>query len=311
MLFTRDGLEMASHETVAKLHSSLIPSSRTVDLTCGIGADLTAFCRKGVSFGFDVNTEHVAYANHNLRVHGLRGRALILDSTTFDAKESDSLYFDPQRREGGRRTLNPYDFSPNVQEMVKRSTRSRTLLMKLSPMLQDDFLQSFGGKVWFVSHQRQCCESLIYLSCEEIYNADGAIMAESGEFIPSQPLESWVENPLAFVSEADPAAIRGHCLGNFSMAGLGSSNGYLTSNNLLESPWLRNYKVLWNGNWRADKVFGAMGDNNCRISAVKCRGVDVDVVKIAKDFKGTSGTPTVLILYPVAKVIKAIIALAL
>ena len=309
MLFTRDGLEMASHETVARLHATILEGSRALDLTCGIGADLIAFSRNQTSIGFDTNAEHVEYANHNLKVHGVRGRAINVDCTTVHPNsKKDVVFADPQRRSAGRRTLDPSEFQPNLGSILKQVERCRAGLIKLSPMLKDEFLDTLGGSVWFVSHQNQCCEALVF--CNELSErgGGGAILAESQEFLESLPLYHSISDPLTYVFEANPAAIRGHCLGQFDLPGLGDSNGYLTSNNEISSPWLRQFEVIWHGHWRVDKVKEALEEANAKVTAVKCRGVDVDVIKVAKQVRTEGKRTSVLILYPIGKSIRAMVA---
>lgn len=309
MLFTRDGLEMATHETVARLHASLFASPSVVDLTAGIGADLIALSSQRRAIGLDLNPEHVQYARHNLAIHGLKGKCFVNDSTAIAPRATNRGYFvDPQRRSHGKRTLDPEQFSPNIATILQVFDKSAELAMKLSPMLTDTFLQSLGGKVWFVSHQRQCCEALVLLGDLEGYGSGGAIHAESRKFLAAADLDEIVEDPLAFVHETDSAAIRAHCLGAFSFPGLGDSNGYLTSDQPSDSVWLRSYRVLWHGPWRPDKVKLALSELAVHVSAVKTRGVEADVVKVGKELSGQSGPACVVILYPCGRAVRAVIA---
>jgi len=323
MLFTRDGLEMASHETVAALHAFIFDARCRVDLTCGIGSDLIAFAARAdssrgdspkvpVPVGLDIDPEHVACANHNLRVHGFKGRAICFDSSRFfDRGRRLEIFFDPQRRTHGRRTLDPSQFTPDVRTVLGNIDSATEIMIKLSPMLPDSFLNSLGGRVCFVSHQRQCCEALVLQKCLMNWGDVGAFHAESMQLLYRSPLAEILPAPLDFVHEADPAAIRGHCLGTFNIPGLGDSNGYLTSNHIIESLWLRSYKVLWSGAWRLDKVKVAAANLSAKVVAVKCRGVDVDVVKVGKELKADHGDPVILILFPVGMTVRAVLAEAM
>ena len=81
MFFTREGLEMATHEKIAEWHASFFPAEvEVVDLSCGIGADLIALARRGKAMGVDIDEEHVDYARWNLEVHDLEGKVTEGDS---------------------------------------------------------------------------------------------------------------------------------------------------------------------------------------------------------------------------------------
>lgn len=309
MLFTRDGLEMASHETVAQLHASLFTSPSVVDLTTGIGSDLIALAGLRRAVGLDLDPEHVRYARHNLRVHGRTGKCFMKDCTTIAPIRKDRGYFvDPQRRTQGKRTLDPEQFSPNITTILQVLGNSNEVAMKLSPMLSDSFLNSLGGRVWFVSHQRQCCEALVLLGGLERLGIGGAIHAETRTFLPIADQQEILDEPLTYVHEADPAAIRAHCLGSFTAPGLGDSNGYLTSDEPSDSLWLRSYRILWSGPWRVDKAKQALANLGVQVTAVKTRGVEIDVTKVAKELGNHSGPPCVVMLYQSQRAIRAAIS---
>lgn len=317
MLFTRNGLEMASHEVVAMFHAFLFERKRIWDLTCGIGSDLIAFARAADEFmdvpppiGLDTEGEHVLCAQHNLKVHGLRGRAILYDSTRFGDRAKDAgVFFDPQRRTHSGRTLNPGDFSPDIPTVLRHVGNAAEIAIKLSPMLSDEYLASLGGRTWFVSHNRQCCEALVLKNGLENFGRGGACHAETKEFLDTVALSECLDDPLAYVHEADPAAVRGHCLGAFKMPGLGDSNGYLTSTEPgKESVWFRSYRVHWSGPWRIDPVRKVAAQLNLKVEAVKCRGVDADVQAIKKALGPGGVLPAVLILYPVGRKRVAILA---
>ena len=163
MLFDRDGLEMASHETVAAYHASRYPEGvRVADLTSGIGADLVALARRGEAVGFELDEVRAAYARHNLEILGLSADILVIDSLVADW-DFQYAYADPARRVGSSRTLNPADFSPDPVLLAERFRGLRRGAMKLSPMLRDDFLLQFGGELEFVSFRGECREALVWL----------------------------------------------------------------------------------------------------------------------------------------------------
>ena len=319
MLFTRPGLEMATHEEVARYHASLFPSGSIVsDLTCGIGADLIAFAAKGPAQGSDLDPVHAAYAHHNLSVHKLGGKVSVHDALEYSG--SECVFLDPGRRmsqfpsSGGvadrpgwskqtshslARIRNLHDYLPDPTLLIQAFRKSESLVIKLSPMLADEVLSEFaeavGGGIEFVSHQGECKEALVRsgiagFGCVKV--GPEPITARRNEHLLTQPL------PDTFIYEADPAAIRAHALAEFGATGLGDSNGYLTSDRLINSPWLTGFLVLQQGVWHAKHVKAELRAKNLSVRIVKLRGVPLDPPTILKLLK-CEGEPVTLILYPV------------
>mgnify|MGYP002623886055 CR=1 FL=1 len=313
MLFTRTGLEMASHEEVAAWHASLFPRGELViDGTCGLGSDLVALAHRGPAIGLDLEESHTRYAKHNLKEHGLSAKVLCTGCLEWIRTNSPEYVFaDPARRSGRKRTLNPSEFEPNLDELVALLTRCKLAVLKLSPMLSDVFLESLGGKLIFVSHRGECKEAVV------VFGSDSgrfAYQIEAGGYLPAFPAPASIDEPLAYLYEADPAAIRAHALGEFGLSELGSSNGYLTGEERLDLPWIKRYEVVWHGSWRPKSLKQELDSRTLRVDAVKTRGVNLEpraVQKSLEDKKGLkqkkSRDACVVALYPVGKSIRAVI----
>ncbi len=310
MLFDRDGLEMASHEAVARAaHLVGEPGEPVGDLTAGIGADLIALAGRGPAIGFEIDPERAELALHNLAVHGLTGEVKAEDCLAAEWR-FEAAFADPARRAGGRRTLDPGQFSPRLDALVDRMAGLREGLVKLSPMLDDGFLESLGPDRTFVSHAGECKEALVAAGRERRRRGVWALHVESGAWLEGggTPPES-VEVPGEWVSEADPAGIRAHALGRLGLLGLGDSNGYLTGPGPLEGPWARGqFLVRWAGPWRVGPVKAALRGLGGRVTAVKSRGLDIDVRRVARDVAAEGGQELVLLLYPFGRAARAVLA---
>lgn len=299
MQFTRAGLEMATHSRIAAYHASLFPvGAEVLDATCGIGSDLVALAARGPVIGVDLEREHLDCARFNLAVFGFAGKVARGDALEVLAKGWDYVYCDPGRRDDSQRVINPEDYLPPVWDVVDSIQGCKKAVMKLSPMLRDEFLQSLGGDIEFVSYGRECREALM------IFPGGGRVLAvhiESGERAAASPLPRTEEEPSGYLFEADPALIRAHALGIFGMAGVGDSNGYLTGDKWVESPWLRGYEVLWCGPWRIRMVKEALLEGNWRVDAVKKRGVQIEPTTVIRQVELGGGRPVQLVLYPVGQ----------
>ncbi len=302
MLFTRTGLEMSTHERTAAFHASLFGDSPVADLTCGIGADLIALAKRGPTKGFDLDPIHVAYAQHNLKVHGLEAEVSVADASTYEG--THCLMIDPARRSGRVRTLDPDQFSPTLTSAFEIASRAPSAVIKLSPMLPDELLEQPNSKLIFVSHKGECCEALIVFGQE----GRGAVHVESGEFLESEPVDQTVDEPENYIYAADPAAIRAGCLGSFEAESLGDSNGYLTSPDLIQSPWLAPFELTWSGKWHEKQIQEVIRTEGLKLEAVKTRGVQIDPAKVMKTLKPGGSEQAVLLLYCIGKSIRAIVA---
>lgn len=305
MLFTRGALEMATNERVAAWRASRFPARALVtDISCGIGGDLMAFAQRGPAKGFELDQTTAAYAAHNVSLSSPDANVICADGLA--GPPGDYAMADPARRNSGRRTLDPNEFSPDPTLVAEAFSTTRLSAIKLSPMLADPFLESVGPGLSFVSHQGECCEAVVWCGLDAPQTRT-AVHVESGAEFAARDLFSFVDMPSGDVFEADPALIRAHALGNFEgLAHLGDSNGYLTGTHEM-TPWLKRYSTLWSGPYRPEKIAAELKTLEAKITVVKKRGVPVEPKDVK--IKPYGGRPVTLILYPVGKKICAVLAI--
>ena len=93
MYFTPDGLEQATRLPVATHRAARLarpPTPAPLDLGCGIGGDLLAFARAGLTAaGVDLDPLRVAVAAANLAALGLGGAVRLPTPTTVDPSPFD------------------------------------------------------------------------------------------------------------------------------------------------------------------------------------------------------------------------------
>ena len=116
MYFTPDGLEQATRLSVASHRAARLPAfgaSTVVDLGCGIGGDLVAFARAGLTAaGVDLDPVRVAVASANLEALGLPGAVGVADAIDPDIRPFDVAFADPARRTGRGRTFSLDAWTP-------------------------------------------------------------------------------------------------------------------------------------------------------------------------------------------------------
>ena len=116
MYFTPDGLEQSTRLTVAQHRAARMKAfdaTTVVDLGCGIGGDLVAFARAGLTAaGVDLDPVRVALAEANLAALGLAGAVGVSDATGVDVAPFDVAFADPARRNGRGRTFSLEEWTP-------------------------------------------------------------------------------------------------------------------------------------------------------------------------------------------------------
>jgi hypothetical protein len=310
MLFDREGLEMATHERLAEYHASLFPANATVfDLTTGVGADLIAIARRGPAIGFEVDPVRRGYARHNVAAHGLD---VNVRAESWEVLAEAEYYFlDPARRTGGRRTLNPDEFEPNPLQVISVLSGARLGVLKLSPMLPDVFLESFGGVLEFLSFGGECREALVILG-EEASSGRFAVHVESGERIPVSAAVSEALEPGNYLYEADPSAIRAHALGTlarqFGISPLGNSNGYLTGDQSITSIWLKAFRVLAFNRFDVATLRKDLAELGASTPVLKQKGSGHDLDALRRKLILNGSRELVVALYTVGKSLRYAVA---
>lgn len=299
MLFEAEALEQATHQTIAAYHASRFPEGVLVaDLTAGIGGDLMALARRGPAIGYDTDSERAELAAHNAAI--VRPTEVRV-ADALSAGGFDYALADPARRLAGRRTLSPAEFAPDPVKLADRLRGLRLAGIKLSPLLDDAFLIGLGDELEFVSCGGECREALIWVGAEA-RKGRCALLAETRDRLEASPPTRFLGEPLTWLFEADPAAIRAHALGSLERLGdlhqLGESNGYLTGDRPARSPWLKAYRVLETTVADAKIVRARLRALGSKTPDVKARAVKMDAEAFRHRLRLDGKRDLVVALYP-------------
>jgi len=311
MLFDRPGLEMSTHERVAAYHASRFPAGELIaDLTCGIGADLIALAQRGQGVGFELDPQRSEYAKWNLAVHGASSGSVRVEDCLAAEWSFKFAFADPARRTQSARTWNPQEFEPHPIELAKRFESLELAGMKLSPMIRDDFFRHLPGELEFVSFGGECREAVVWMG-RQAGRTRSAVLLGSADFRSAAlRLEAAIapapkaEAALRFLYEADPAAIRAHALGTLAVETrtqlLGDSNGYLTSDAMVENPWLTGFEVLADHPADLRQTNQVLRSLNAGTPVIKSRVPRLEAEQLRRQFRG-DGRELIVAVYPVGK----------
>lgn len=311
MLFEREALEQATHQEVAKYRASRFPKGVLVaDLTCSIGSDLIALARRGTAMGIDADSERLKLAIHNLAVFGLGAELKVGDCLKLDWT-FDYAFADPARRINGKRTLDLGAFLPNPKALADKMSGLELGAIKLSPMLPDAHLLELSDSLEFWSYRGEAREAVLWFGRQRMPGVR-AVHIESGTVLSRSAQPASVDAPKMWLFEADPAAVRADALGELckhhDLVALGTSNGYLTGSDRIESPFLNQFRVLQQSKADPKSLQDALRALSSAKPTVKSRIPGFDASSFAKRFRLSGTRPLTIFLYPVKRSIRAVIA---
>lgn len=304
MFFIAEALEQASPEKVASYHASLFPEGALVaDLTTGIGSDLIAIASRGPAMGFEIDPLRAAVAQFNLKQVGLE--ASVSTQNSLEAQVGAVyIYADPARREGRARTLKIEEFEPDPRSVVERFAGAELLVIRTTPMLYDQELGQLGSRIVFVSHRGKCIEALCISGSAMVGSTDAevsAYMLEADQYLVQTPIRRAVDDPLAYIHDLDPAAVRANAGGAISENQLGSHPSRVTSDSPYGGPWATSYKVVRYGSFRIKRIKQDLRELGARVEVVKSAGAAVDPEAVRHEVNHAGKATMVLHVYSAGK----------
>jgi len=282
MYFTRDGLEQATRLPVADHRAGRMVAASPaslVDLGCGIGGDLIAFSRAGITVaGVDLDPMRVAIAQANLDALGLGGAVKEADATTLDTTAFAAVFVDPARRTGAGRTFDVDAWTPpwTFVEQVLRGDAC----VKVAPGIPHALVPP-GVEAEWVSDRGEVKEAALWsgrlatTTRRATVIGDGGLATLTEEDDPGAPVRAVG----GFLYEPDGAVIRA---GLVTAVAAGVDGGlvdehiaYVTSDASYRTPFARGYQVLEELPYREKALRAALRERNVGVLTIKKRGVDV------------------------------------
>jgi SAM-dependent methyltransferase len=282
MYFTTDGLEQATRATVAAHRAARLAAASAgsvIDLGCGIGGDLLAFARAGItSAGIDVDPLRVEMARANLAGLGLPGAVSVADATLVDTSPFDAAYVDPARRTGRGRTFTIDDWTPPwafVEQLMRRDT-----CVKAAPGFPHARIPEDVEAEW-VSDSGQVKEAVLWSGRLATTRRRATVIGHGGlatltdEDDPGGSARQVGE----FLYEPDGAVIRA---GLVTAVAAGVKGGlvddhiaYVTSDEAFRTPFARGFRVIETLPYREKALRAALRERNIGSLTIKKRGVGV------------------------------------
>jgi SAM-dependent methyltransferase len=307
MYFTPEGLEQATRLAVATHRAARLTAfgaATVVDLGCGIGGDLIAFARAGITAaGVDLDPVRVAVATANLAALGLAGAVQVADARSVDVSPFDVAFADPARRTGRGRAFALDAWTPPWSFV--ESLLSRDACVKTAPGIPHEVVPA-GVEAEWVSDHGEVKEAALWggrlatATRRATVIGDGGLATLTEEDDPGADVV-----PLGrFLYEPDGAVIRAGLVTAVA-AGVGGGLldrhiAYVTADSAFHSPFARSYEVLETLPHREKQLRAALHERGVGRLTIKKRGVDVVPDQLRKRLALTGDNEATIVLTRVA-----------
>lgn len=282
MYFTPDGLEQATRAPVSTHRARRLATAdagSVIDLGCGIGGDLIAFARAGLTTaGVDLDPVRVAVARANLAALGLGGAVEVADATGLDHARFDIAFADPARRGGRGRTFRPDDWTPPwsfVESLLERDS-----CVKVAPGIPHDLIPADVEGEW-VSDRGEVKEAALWSGRLASTSRRATVIGHGGlaTLTDEDAVEPSVRPLGEFLYEPDGAVIRAGLVTAVA-AGVGGGLidpkiAYATSDSSFRTPFAASYRVLEELPFREKPLRQALRERGIGVLSIKKRGVSV------------------------------------
>jgi SAM-dependent methyltransferase len=283
MYFTPEGLEQATRARVARHRAArvaLAAPASVVDLGCGIGGDLVAFARAGLTVaGIDRDPLRVEVARANLAALGLGGAVQVADVSALDLSAFGVVFADPARRTDAGRVFDVEGWSPPwsfVTELLRRPA-----CVKVAPGIPHAVVPD-GVEAEWVSDEGDVKEAALWSSYLATTRRRATVIRSTGMASltdEDDPGEAEVREVGGCLYEPDGAVIRA---GLVTAVAAGVRGGlvdehiaYVTSDEAFSTPFARSYEVLEELPFKEKGLRAALRARNIGRLTIKKRGVDV------------------------------------
>jgi SAM-dependent methyltransferase len=286
MYFTPDGLEQATRARVAAHRAARVAAaapSSVLDVGCGIGGDLLALARAGLTVaGVDRDPVRVEVARANLAAFGLGGAVQVADAGDLDVSGFGMVFADPARRTARGRVLDPRHpdgWSPPWTFVL--SLLEGTACVKVAPGIPHALLPD-GVEAEWVSDGGEVKEAALWSPALATVRRRATVIRGAGlATLSDEDLPAAVETgPVGgYLYEPDGAVVRAGLVAAVAARVGGrlpdEHIAYVTADQAHALPFARAYEVLEELPYRERALRAALRERHVGRLTIKKRGVDV------------------------------------
>jgi hypothetical protein len=304
MWFTREGLEQASAEPLARHRANRYAAFAWVaDLCCGIGGDLCALAPGRDALAVDLDPTHLRMARENARLHGAHQiAAACADVRHLRLPASMAVFIDPARRAGGRRL--PAGVSrPPLDWCLRLAGRVAAVGIKAAPGLPLELVPP-GWEVELLADRRELKEAVLWspelattTRRATVFPGPATLTARPGPPLGCAPPGGWLLDPNPAVTRAGLVEELGRDLGAWK---LDPRIAFLSADRPVASPFGRLLRVDASLPWNLKRLRGVLRERGVGTVEVRKRGSAVDTDDLTARLRPRGDARAVVVLTRVA-----------
>lgn len=338
MFFTREALEQASAEVVARYRANRFAAvgfTAILDLCCGIGGDAVALAGVAQVIGVEQDALRLAMAVHNVAVYGYGAH--------FQPRETDvralsptllagrgrlrpqAIFFDPARRdERGQRLYRLDQYQPPVLPLLHTWGRQIPHIgVKIGPGVDYAELPE-DAEVEFISVDGEVREGVLWFGDLRMGVARRATLLAAGTPLGAghtltsldEPESAPLSPPQAYLYEPDGAVIRAHLVTTLARqldaSLIDPDIAYLTASHYQPTPFARGFRLAAVFPFQLKRLRHYLRQQDVGQVTIKKRGSPLDPDQLRQQLRlqgsrhlhifltHVMGEPTVLVGEPVA-----------
>jgi SAM-dependent methyltransferase len=307
MWFTREGLEQASAEPLARHRAGRYAGfARVADLCCGIGGDLCALAPGREALAVDLDPTHARMARENARLHGAgEVAAACADVRGLRLPGSLGVFVDPARRAGGRR-LPAGESRPSLAWCLGLADRVAGVGIKAAPGLPLDQVPA-GWEVELLADRRELKEAVLWSPALATTTRRATVFPgphtladrprSTGAPVPCRPPGAFLLDPSPAVTRAGLVEELARDLGAWK---LDPRIAFLSADRPLRTPFGRLLGVDASLPWNLKRLRGVLRERGVGAVEVRKRGSAVDVAELTTRLRLGGDARAVVVLTRVA-----------
>ena len=307
MYFTPEGLEQATRARVATHRAARValagPGS-VLDAGCGIGGDLTALARAGLTVaGVDRDELRVEVARANLAALGLGGAVQVASVEDLDLRGFGVVFADPARRNARGRVFDVDGWSPPwpfVLDLLRRPS-----CVKVAPGIPHSAVPD-GAEAEWVSIGGEVKEAALWSPGLASARRRATVIRGAGlaTLTDEDDAASDVRPVGRFLYEPDGAVVRAGLVTAVA-AGVGGGLvdehiAYVTGDQPFTTPFARSYEVIEELPYKEKPLRAALRARGVGRLTIKKRGVDVVPEELRKRLSLAGDAEATLVMTRVA-----------
>jgi hypothetical protein len=319
MLFTRDGYEQSSSETIARHRAARFGGAgRVADLCCGIGGDLIALASRAEQvLAVDRDPIHARLAVYNAGVYGVADgvadrvadgvRASVADVRDIPLTGIDAVFIDPARRGGspagtrggspagtragspaGTRRFRAGLSEPPLDWCLSLPERVPAVCVKAAPGLPAELIP-VGWEAEFIADGRDLKEAVLW-SPALATTPRRATILPAGDTLAAEPAGAGAYEPVPvgepgeYLLDPNPAVTRAGLVEDLAR-GLGAWKidpliAFLAVRQDVRTPFARTLRVIESAPWNEKRFARRLRDLGVGAADLRRRGLAGDVEQI-------------------------------